>query len=91
MSKRPGRTVKLSISIDQNDLELLKRRAKRVSGGNISAAITQMIRIAREWEGREALAAWLGEGREEPSSEVMESIRVEWLGSRRTKKRTKAA
>jgi hypothetical protein len=91
MPKRPGRTVKLSISIDRHDLALLKKRAKQLSGGNISLAITEMMRIAREWEGREALAAWLGEGRDEPSAEMMDSVRAEWRGTRRAKRRTKAA
>lgn len=92
MKKRAGTTVKVSVSIDKRDFELLKERAKRVSGGNISAALTDMIRIAREWEGRQALAAWLGEGRDEPSIETMESIRAEWNAPpRRRSKRTKAA
>jgi len=91
MTKRAGRTVKLSISIGRDDLELLKKRAKRVSGGNISAAIADTIRIAREWEGRESLATWLGEGREEPSLETMDAIRDEWRAPKRTKKSTRAA
>ena len=88
MAKRPGRTVKLSISIDRNDYELLKKRAKSVSNGNLSAALTDMIHIAREWEGREALSAWLGQGRNEPSRAAMESIRAEWRGDQRNKRRT---
>ena len=91
MAKRPGRTVKLSISIGQDDLELLKKRAKRVSGGNLSAAIADAIRVAREWEGRESLATWLGEGREEPSPETMASIRAEWRTPKRSKKAATAA
>ena len=86
MAKRAGRTVTLSISIDKSDFELLNKRAKKVSGGNVSAAITQMIHAAKEWEGREALATWLGEGREEPSSEAMNAIRAEWRGSPRRKR-----
>ena len=69
----------------------MKKRAKQVSGGNVSAAISEMIHIAREWEGREALAAWLGEGREEPSAETMEAVRGEWRGKPRPKRRTKAS
>jgi hypothetical protein len=91
MPKRPGRTVKLSISIDRVDLKLLEKRAKRVSGGNISAAISETIRIAQEWEGRRALVKWLGEGRGEPSAETMDAIRAEWRGARNPKRRTKAA
>src|SRR5258708_1612733 len=90
MARRAGRTVKLSISLDERDFALLSKRAKRVSGGNISAAITEMIRIAREWEGREALARWLGEGHEEPSTEAMDRVRAEWRGMRHGKRRTKA-
>jgi hypothetical protein len=90
MSKRPGRTVKVSISIDRGDLELLKKRAKRVSGGNVSAAIADVIRVAKDWEGREALARWLGEGREEPSPEVMRAVRAEWQGARRRPRKTAA-
>lgn len=92
MAKRPGQTVKLSISLDPSDVALLKKRAKRVSGGNISAAIADTIRIAREVEGREALAAWLGEGREEPSAATMDAVRAEWAaGAKRSRRRTKAA
>jgi hypothetical protein len=91
MARRPGRTIKLSISIDRRDFALLKRRAKTVSGGNISAAIADMLRIAREWEGREALAAWLGEGREDPSAEDMDAVRAEWRGTKRARRRTRAA
>src|SRR5260370_18376498 len=77
MAKRAGRTVKLSISIEKSDFELLSKRAKKVSGGNVSAAITQMIHAAREWEGREALATWLAQGRKAPSSEAMNAILAE--------------
>jgi hypothetical protein len=87
MAKRGGRTAKISISIDKNDFELLNERAKRLSGGNVSAAVTQLIHAAREWEGRQALATWLGAGREEPSPEVMNAIRAEWRGSSRRKRR----
>jgi hypothetical protein len=90
MPKRPGSTVKLSISIDRHDLALLRKRAKRASGGNISAAISETIRLAQEWEGRKTLAAWLGEGRAEPSQETIDSIRAEWRGAR-SRRRTRAA
>jgi hypothetical protein len=91
MTKRPGRTVKVSISIDARDLDILKKRAKRVSGGNVSAVITEMIRLSREWEGREALGRWLSERHEEPSAETMNAVRAEWHESKRPKRRTKAA
>jgi hypothetical protein len=86
MAKRPGRTVKLSISLDTSDFQLLNKRAKKVSGGNVSAAIAQMIHIAGEWEAREALATWLGEGRSEPTPETMNAIRAEWRSSPRRRR-----
>ena len=89
MPKRAGRTVKLSVSLDARDVELLKKRAKVVSGGNVSAVIADMIRIAREWEGREALATWLGERHDEPSAEAMHAIRAEWHGVTRRTRRAK--
>jgi hypothetical protein len=91
MATRAGRTIKLSISIDRRDFELLRKRAKKVSGGNISAAIAEMIRIAREWEGREALAAWLGERHDEPSAETIHEVRAEWSGTKRGRRRTRVA
>jgi hypothetical protein len=95
MAKRPGRTVKLSISLDESDFAFLQKRAKVVSGGNISAAVSEAIHIAEELQGRDALAAWLGEGREEPGAETLDAIRAEWRGAgragRRGKRRTRAA
>jgi hypothetical protein len=50
-----------------------------------------MIHVVQEHEGREALAQWLGAGRDEPTDEAMEAVRVEWRGGTRGKRRTKAA
>jgi hypothetical protein len=88
MGKRAGKTIKISISIDHADLALLKKRAKRMSGGSVSAAIADAIRVAVEWEAREELARWLGEGRAEPSPETMDAIRAEWYGKRRRTRKT---
>jgi hypothetical protein len=86
-----GGTVKLSISLATKDVALLKKRAKRV--GSISAAISETIRLAGEEDGREALAAWLSEGRGELTEEEMESIRAEWRECRLLprSRRTRAA
>jgi len=92
MAKRAGTTVKLSISLDAADVALLRKRAKRLSEGNVSAAIAELIRAAREREGREELAAWLAEGQQEVSEERMNEIRAEWRGEKpRRRRRTKAA
>lgn len=77
--QRSGRTDKVSISLDRSDLELLRSRARRLYGGNLSAVVAEGVRRIREDEGREALVAWLGElGHTSP--EQRESIRAEWRG-----------
>ena len=49
------------LSPDRADLGTLRRRAKKLYGGNLSAAIAEAARRIREEEGREALVAWLGD------------------------------
>jgi hypothetical protein len=53
-------TVRFSASIASSSLLVLKRRAKRLHGGNVSAVISELAEWAREREGREALLEWLG-------------------------------
>jgi hypothetical protein len=76
---RSGRTEKISVSLDRTDLQALRRRAKRLYGGNVSAAIAEGIRRIREEEGREKLVAWLGESGK-TTDEGREAIRAEWSG-----------
>lgn len=75
--RRPGRTHKVSISLDQADLAMLRKRARRLYGGNLSAAIAEGARRLREEEGREALVAWLGDAAH-LTPEQHEAIRAEW-------------
>ena len=98
MHERAGRTVKLSISLPKEDYELLKKRAKRAAEGNVSAAIVEVLRIAEEHEGREALGAWLREKHGPPSAEEIAAALAEWYGEPaaakpkpKAKKRSKAA
>jgi len=87
--RRSGRTDKVSISLDRSDLALLRKRARRLYGGNLSAVVAEGVGRIREDEGREALVAWLGDlGRTAP--EQRESIRAEWRGdsTRRRRRRT---
>ena len=74
---RAGVTEKVSISVDRNDLAILRRRARKLYGGNLSAAVGEGARHIREQEGREALVAWLG-----PAGEATEAergaLRAEW-------------
>ena len=52
--------AKLSISIDDADLRWLKRRAKRIHGGNLSAAVAEGTRLVRHHEAMVALLDGLG-------------------------------
>ena len=52
--------AKVSISIDEADLRWLKRRAKRVHGGNLSAAVAEGTRLVRHHEAMGALLDGLG-------------------------------
>ena len=88
--RRSGRTEKVSISLDRADLSMLKKRARRVHGGNFSAAIAEGVRRVREEEGREALVAWLGNAAEAtPAQRAL--VRDEWrddsAGRRRQRRR----
>jgi hypothetical protein len=76
---RPGRTEKISVSVDRSDLRVLRRRAKKLYGGNLSAAIAEAARRIREEEGREALVAWLGDSSLATPAERA-AIRAEWHG-----------
>jgi hypothetical protein len=74
---RAGKTEKVSISLDRSDLNLLRRRARRLYGGNLSAVVAEGVRRIREEEGRKALVAWLGNAADATPSEL-EAIRDEW-------------
>lgn len=55
-ARRPGRTVNRSISFTPETLALLEERAKRIHGGNLSAAISDAAVLLRLEEARQALA-----------------------------------
>jgi hypothetical protein len=76
---RAGRTEKISVSLDRSDLLALRRRAKRLYGGNVSAAIAEGARRIREEEGRDQLVAWLGDSGTTTPAE-RDAIRAEWRG-----------
>ncbi len=89
-SGRPGRTQKVSVSLDRADLRALRRRAERLYGGNLSAAIGEGARRIREEEGREALLGWLGDvARATP--EQLDAVRAEWQGAAPRARRRRAA
>ncbi len=68
MNKRPGGTMHLSISLPLAEAKILKRRAKRVYGGNVSRVVSDAIRYIAYEEGRDALiASFGGKGKRTPA------------------------
>lgn len=86
---RAGRTEKVSISLERSELSAMRKRARRLYGGNLSAVVAEGIHRIREEEGREALLAWLGEAASATPDELR-AIRDEWHGRalRRSKRKT---
>lgn len=58
--RRAGRTVKVSVSLDKEDVAALKRRARESYGGNLSAAFAEAARWIRQREARRRLIDELG-------------------------------
>jgi hypothetical protein len=69
---------KISISVDDDDLKWLRRRAKR-RGGNLSAVFAEATRLLRQREARERLLARFGEDAK-VSADDADAIRREWQG-----------
>jgi hypothetical protein len=74
---RAGKTEKVSISLDRSELVAMRKRARRLYGGNLSAVVAEGIRRIREEEGREALLTWLGDAADATPDEL-QAIRDEW-------------
>lgn len=89
-STRAGTTEKVSISLDRSDLKLLRTRARRLYGGNLSAVVAEGVRRIREEEDRRALVVWLGDAADATPPEF-EAIRDEWRAhvARRGRRRGK--
>jgi hypothetical protein len=58
--RRAGRTVKVSVSLDRQDVAALKRRAAESYGGNLSAAFAEAAKWLRQREARRRLVDALG-------------------------------
>jgi hypothetical protein len=91
---RPGKTVKLSVSLGTEDVALLKRHAKEAYGGNLSAALSEATRLLRQKEARRRLLGLLGTSNLTP--EAAAAIDTELAGGpryepKRIKRRKTAA
>jgi hypothetical protein len=61
MKRKNGiKAVKVSVSVAEEDLEILKRRAKRLYDGNLSAVIHELAQKAKRQEAMERLIASVG-------------------------------
>ena len=60
MAKRAGTTRKVSISVGARDFAVVKARAKRMHGGNVSAVFAELIATLKRQEAWEKLMAWYG-------------------------------
>ncbi len=60
MPKRAGITKKISISLQSSDLVSLRKRAKRLYGGNVSAVIAELAADVALLEGMHELIGQLG-------------------------------
>jgi hypothetical protein len=89
MKKRAGVTQKISVSLSRSDLASLKKRAKRLYAGNVSAVIAELAADAALLEGMHELVGWLG-GPSLTDRERNELDR-EWSGPKRARKSRKAA
>ena len=79
--KRAGRTIKVSVSLDKEDLAALKRQAAESFGGNLSAAFAEAARWLRQREARRRLIGELGGPT--LTSESAVAIDAEQAGGRR--------
>jgi len=77
MKKRPGGTVHLSISLPSEEAKILKRRAKRSYGGNVSRVISDAIRYVAYEEGRDAIVASFA-GKGTPTREEAARFDIDW-------------
>jgi len=67
----------MSISLPTEEAKILKRRAKRIYGGNVSRVVSDAIRYIAYEEGRDALLASFGR-RGKPTAEEARRLDAEW-------------
>jgi hypothetical protein len=78
--KRAGNTVTLSVSMRPEDLAVLRKRARRVHGGNVSAAIADAAELLRLEENRQAFARKLEQELGPFDPAVARAILMETMG-----------
>ena len=84
--KRAGTTEKVSVSLQGDLLKTLRRRAKRLYAGNLSAVLTEVAEAAARLEAQDDLIEHFGWG--PLSDRERAEIDAEWYASA-PKKKTK--
>jgi hypothetical protein len=85
--KRAGTTEKVSVSLQRDLLRTLKRRAKRLYAGNLSAVLTEVAEAAARLEAQDDLISHFGWG---PLSDAERAeIDAEWYAPSAKMKRKK--
>ncbi len=90
MTKRAGSTRNVSISLGPDAHRVLRRRAKSVHGGNLSAAVAEAAELLRRDMALAELVSELESEHGPLTDEKRERIDAEWRGPSRRKK-TRAA
>ena len=83
--------AKVSISIDDADLKWLKRRARRIHGGNLSAAVAEGTRLVRHNEALGELLDKLGAPELSPEERAKLTEELDGRLPARTRPRRRAA
>jgi hypothetical protein len=85
-------TTRVTVTVDNVDLVWLRRRAKRLHGGSLSAVMAEATHLVRK---QEALTAYLdGEGVPMLNPVELAEIEAEWRGrpcAGRRSRKTRAA
>ncbi len=74
---RSALTEKVSVSLKKEDLKVLRKRAKRLYGGNLSALLGDFAKLAKYEEGADRLIDWLTEDYK-PGPEALMVVEAEW-------------
>jgi len=90
MAKRAGTTVTLSISLPPEPLRILRSRAKRVHGGNLSAAIAEAAETLRLEEARQVVVKSLDEELGPLTEAARHGVDAEWRARKKKTKRRAA-
>ncbi len=77
--------AKVSVTIDKDKLRMLRKRAKRLHGGNLSAVIDEATEHLRRLEAMDAFLDHVGAPHLTPKE--MEAIHAEWRGEGKPKRR----